>query len=529
MNQTFNIDDITWNDLSMEEVYHRINTAQSSVGQEYLKKVLRTTLTESEPLEARSDRASYLSGQSGIAGKLDKIFKNLGKTKKISLYDYIFRFHEIKPQSNVLHYILILLLLAAVALIFLNPVIGIIALVVMFVINISTYFKYKASVESYFMCFKYIVKMLRAASQVLKIEELRSAPFADLCAELAKDTAELAAIRRGSWLLTNSVSGSLVDVIMDYVRMLFHVDIIKFNQMRNLAAEKEETIDHLFCTLGEIETDLCISRFRNSLKNWCLPEFSNGGRSAVNQSEVSGESCSVAVWPEFSGKGASVASRTELAGKRGLTIRGMYHPLTEQIVTNDITVRKSVLLTGSNASGKSTFLKQLAINQILAQTISTCLAEVYRTGFYKVLSSMALADNILGSESYFIVEIKSLKRIFDEISEEKEALPVMCFIDEVLRGTNTKERIAASSQILKNMSGRNVLCFAATHDIELTQLLAEDMDNYHFEEYVNGNDVTFDYKLKEGPARTRNAIRLMRAYGFDPSITDAADQLADKL
>ena len=490
MNHTFDIDDITWNDLSMEEVYNRINTAQSSVGQEYLKKVLRTTLTESAPLEARSDRASYLSGQSGTAGKLDKIFKNLGKTKKISLYDYIFRFHEIKPQSNVLHYILILLLLAAVALIFLNPVIGIIALVIMFVINISTYFKYKASVGSYFMCFKYIVKMLRAASQVLKIEELRSASFADLCAELAKDTSELAAIRRGSWLLTNSVSGSLVDVIMDYVRMLFHVDIIKFNQMRNLAAEKEETIDHLFCTLGEIETDLCISRFRNSLYNWCLPEFSN---------------------------------------KSGLAIEGMYHPLTEQIVTNDITVRKSVLLTGSNASGKSTFLKQLAINQILAQTISTCLAAVYRTGFYKVLSSMALADNILGNESYFIVEIKSLKRIFDEISEEKEALPVMCFIDEVLRGTNTKERIAASSQILKNMSGRNVLCFAATHDIELTQLLAEDMDNYHFEEYVNGNDVTFDYKLKEGPARTRNAIRLMQAYGFDPSITDAADQLADKL
>ena len=486
----FYIDDITWNDLSMEHVYGKINTARSSVGEEYLKRVLRTSLCDPEKLKQRSLRAEQVSADPAEKKQLQKIFRDLGKTKKLSLYDYIFRFHEIKPSGNAVHILLSLLLIAAIILIFVRPVIGIIALVLLFVINISTYFRYKASIEGYFMCFKYIVKMLQAAARICRIPGMRTGAFAPLTQELEADTQELAGLKRGSWLLTNSVSGSLVDVIMDYVRMLFHVDIMRFNSMRKLAVQKEETIDHLFCTLGEIETDLCISDFRESLPAWCRPEF---------------------------------------AGNLRLEIAGMYHPLTPTIVKNDLKTCRSILLTGSNASGKSTFLKQVAINQILAQSLDTCLADRFVTGFYKVMSSMALTDNILGNESYFIVEIKSLKRILDEIRDGQGELPVMCFIDEVLRGTNTKERIAASSQILKSMAGRNVLCFAATHDIELTQLLGEDMENYHFEEFVEGNDVIFDYLLKPGPARTRNAIRLMQAYGFDPSITDAAERLADQI
>ena len=489
---TFQIDDITWNDLSMDQVCEKINTARSSVGQEYLVKTLRTLLLDEKELAGRAERVSGMGQRPELAARLQKIYKDLGKTKKISLYDYIFRFNEIEPKGNALHYILAILLIAAIVLVFLRPVIGIIALVVMFVINISVYFKYKAAIEGYFMCFKYLVRMIQAASRILKTDLAGEEAFQGLIEGLRTDVRELAPIRRGSWLLTNSVSGSLVDVVMDYVRMLLHVDIIRFNSMQRLAAEKSQTIDHLFCTLGEIETDICISSFRTTLDHWCLPVFRNE------------------------------------EDRPSLRITGMYHPLTPTVVTNDITVNRSVLLTGSNASGKSTFLKQLAINQILAQTISTCLAQEYETAFCKVMSSMALTDNILNGESYFIVEIRSLKRIFDEIGR-KGQIPVMCFIDEVLRGTNTKERIAASSQILKQISGMNALCFAATHDIELTRLLEGYMDNYHFEEYVEGNDVRFDYQLKEGPARTRNAIRLMKAYGFDPSITEAAEKMAQEL
>jgi len=107
--------------------------------------------------------------------------------------------------------------------------------------------------------------------------------------------------------------------------------------------------------------------------------------------------------------------------------------------------------------------------------------------------------------------------------------PILCCIDEVLRGTNTVERISASSQILKWMAGKQMLCFAATHDIELTYILEEVYRNYHFEEQVTDEEVTFDYQLREGRAMTRNAIRLLHLMGFEDEIITEAETMAARM
>jgi len=196
-------------------------------------------------------------------------------------------------------------------------------------------------------------------------------------------------------------------------------------------------------------------------------------------------------------------------------------------VVNDLKEKQSVLITGSNASGKSTFLKTVAINAILAQTINTCTASAYVANYYEIYSSMALRDDLESNESYYIVEIKSLKRILDSISGDKH---ILCFVDEVLRGTNTVERIAASSRILKNLAENNVMCFAATHDIELTHILEDYYSNYHFEEELEDNNITFNYKLFKGRATSRNAIKLLSVIGYsDVIISDAEKAAADFL
>ena len=101
-------------------------------------------------------------------------------------------------------------------------------------------------------------------------------------------------------------------------------------------------------------------------------------------------------------------------------------------------------------------------------------------------------------------------------------------MDEVLRGTNTVERIAASAQILKSLARENVICFAATHDIELTHLLENDYSNYHFEEEIKGDDIEFNYRLMDGRATTRNAIKLLRVMGYDEEIIQNAENLAEE-
>jgi len=145
---------------------------------------------------------------------------------------------------------------------------------------------------------------------------------------------------------------------------------------------------------------------------------------------------------------------------------------------------------------------------------------------YRIFSSMSLKDHIESGESYFIVEIKAMKRILDSRPKNGEK-QVLCFVDEVLRGTNTVERIAAAYEILLRLQGEGITCFAATHDLELADLLAGEYDNYHFEEEMRDNDVTFSYEIKEGKATTRNAIKLLRVLEYDENLVENAERIAD--
>ncbi|MDE6675096.1 MAG: hypothetical protein K2K19_09850, partial [Acetatifactor sp.] len=209
-----------------------------------------------------------------------------------------------------------------------------------------------------------------------------------------------------------------------------------------------------------------------------------------------------------------------------LSAEQLYHPLIDNPVKNSITAPRGVLLTGSNASGKSTFLKTVALGALMAQTLNMVPADAYSAPRFRIYSSMSLRDDLESGESYYIVEIKSLKRILDAMKEDSDC-PVLCFVDEVLRGTNTVERIAAATQILLSLTGENILCFAATHDIELTELLSGQYDNYHFEEEIRDGDILFNYTLREGRASSRNAIRLLEIMGYEQSIIQRAQEQAE--
>ena len=127
-------------------------------------------------------------------------------------------------------------------------------------------------------------------------------------------------------------------------------------------------------------------------------------------------------------------------------------------------------------------LKMVAVNAALAQTIHTCAAESYHAPIFQIFSSMALRDSMENGESYYIVEIRSLKRILDAAGERRT--PVLCFVDEVLRGTNTVERIAAATQILIRLAESGTLGFAATHDIEMMISELNKLDAVHYLEEI---------------------------------------------
>ncbi|MBO5055624.1 MAG: hypothetical protein J6C64_04615 [Lachnospiraceae bacterium] len=483
---SFYIDDITWNDLNMDEVFKKLNYTFSAAGEEYLYYTLRTPFSDKKILEKREEIIDYFRTHADERAGCQFLFAKLGRTGKFSIYDYLDYLDGLGERKNFRHYAALAAALASIAVMFLNLPIGLLLLVGVFIYNILSYFKIKNEIDPYIVSFSYIFrltdmtdKLCRKKIPVLK-EELDC---------LKKASEGLNGFKRGSYILMSaqrmSGSGNPLEIFLDYFRMIFHLDLIKFNNMLSEVRKHIHDIDKMLTIAGEIETMIAIGAFREGNADFCIPEF-------TDEKIISG--------------------------------KNIYHPLIREPVKNDIFTEKSVLITGSNASGKSTFLKTIAVNNILAQTIHTCMADSYLTGMFRICSSMTLRDDIQGGDSYYMVEIKALKRIMDEL--KKDGIPVLCFVDEVLRGTNTVERIAASAQILKSLSGDNCLCFAATHDIELTHILQQDYKNYHFEENIEDNDILFSYKIMDGRAATRNAIKLLGIMGYDEEIVEKAENMA---
>jgi len=200
----------------------------------------------------------------------------------------------------------------------------------------------------------------------------------------------------------------------------------------------------------------------------------------------------------------------------------MYHPLLSHPVGNDWYIEKNCILTGSNASGKSTCIKALAVNAILARGIHTCAAERFSLPPMYVITSMTLRDDIAAGESYYIREVRYLKRLVDRGSHPGCTL---CIIDEILKGTNTKERLAASEAVLSFLENTSCLVIAATHDRELATVMADRYENYHFRNDMEGGEIHFDYRLHPGISDSSNAVALLEIMGFPKEIVAEAGRL----
>ena len=488
------IDDITWNDLGMDQIFFQMNHTYSSAGQEYLYYALRTpALTEEdrEELADLGEKISWFSAHEKEREELQLLFCGLGRSGKYSIYDYLGYLDRLEDRGSAGAIVRDILLLASAGLMAADPPIGMACFFVILFWNMFSYMKQKRETEPYLTSFAYVRRILDFARSLRKTD-------VPVC---GREWEELSALEkkfgrfRHSAVLGmrgSSTAGDPLSILMDYVNMILHLDLICFHSMLKEVRAHLSDIDRMAELIGRTECCLAVASWRASLTNgWCSPKF----------------------W------------QTDPAGG-ALEIEGLYHPLLSEPVKNSIHAGRGVLVTGSNASGKSTFLKSAALCALLAQTVHTCPAESFRGGLYRIFTSMALRDDLESGESYYIVEIRALKRILDAV--EADPAPVLCFVDEVLRGTNTVERIAASTQVLKSLHRPGVLCFAATHDIELTRLLEADYDNYHFEEQVEGDDIRFSYQLLPGRAGTRNAIRLLGVIGYDEKIIREADRMAEE-
>jgi len=328
------IDGITWSDLELDRIYDRINYTQSAEGEEYLYWLLRTPAEGEDSLSLSEPQISAMQENEEYRIRLETELHRSAQRGKYSLYDYIDAIDEVKRRSVFSNLYAILLLALSVLLFFVSVPGAVVALFAVLSFNILTYYRERAGIDPYFESMKMIVRLSNSAGRVGSLKASGEDVFAEEKKEILGITHELSGLNRTSFLLSSGSSGNPADIFLDYLRILLHLDMIGFYSMLASISEHKAEIDRLITLMGKIDATISVSLFRASLPWWTAPVFLHPSR----MDGTSGE------------KDAVLFEAADL-----------YHPLLMNPVPNSIATDGYVLVTGSNASGKSTFLKASAL------------------------------------------------------------------------------------------------------------------------------------------------------------------------
>lgn len=474
---TSEVDELTWQDLDLFSVFKQLNHTYSSIGSEALYQRLRRFDFHLEDREQLENLIEFLHAHPEKREQIELAFAHLGKKDKNFLVEYLLNGQEKQLGQLSMYNILGLLPLFSLAFFFISGWSEALLLLLFAVVfNIVFYQRKKLSLDVELTSMGYLIQTLATAKKLTKIDH-------PLSQSIRKAIQPLKGMLRFSFSFRIK-SGSETEILFDYLNAVVMLPFISYHFVLNRLSNYHEEAFTMWELLGQLEVASAILNYRTYKPSYCLPEFKEGG----------------------------------------VKSKKLAHPLIDEPVTNPVNWKRNTLVTGSNASGKSTYVKAVAINCILAQTIYTCTAQSFTLEPGHVLTSMAVQDNIFEGDSYFVAEIKSLKRLLKKVETNERCY---LFIDEILKGTNTVERIAASSTIVKWLAQFPSLAFVATHDIELTNILENICENVHFQEQVSKEEgVYFDYLLREGSATSRNALRLLEVMNYPKGMIAQAEELA---
>ena len=472
------VDDITWYDLDLYAIFQDINHTHSSIGSEALYHRLRQFNFNKASFQRVEDYIQFYTDQPKMREKIELIFSNLGKKDHNGVVQYLTSSDKKTTASLLLFVFLGSLPVTGLILTLLGMEnIGLMILFGSIVFNLVYSSLKQITINIDLMSMGYLMSTLNTAKKLSRLKH-------PLSVEIKNLLRPFKGVLRFSFAFKSS-DQSAASVLLDYLNMLFMLPFIAyyftFNQIRTYEKEALE----LCQLLGDMEVAYAILNYRLVMPLYSEPTFT---------------------------------------ADDNVTAKNVYHPLVDNPIANPVDWTNNTLVSGSNASGKSTYVKSVAINCILAQTINTCLATDFTMKRGHVMTSMAVEDDVVLGDSYFIAEIKSLKRVLNQVETMDRCY---LFIDEILRGTNTVERIAASASIIHWINDYPSLAFVATHDIELTEMLKDEATNVHFKETVTEEDgIQFDYLLQDGPATSRNALLLLQTMDFPNKVVEDAKKSA---
>lgn len=468
------VDDITWNDLDMDSVFGLIDHTDSFAGEQCLYSKLHDLSAGKEEIEELERRISLTDSNETLRRSIRKKLFILGKTYgDYDLPMLIDQLGTYKLKKPWVYYLLSGALIASgvCAAVFRTPL-TVCILLGIYIFNLVVHITRTAKLDAEIKALSGVGRLISTAISIDKECPGIDPKAREYLAPLKKAAKNALALEIGR---PHNNAFNEFSLISAYMLGPFMIDFIIYDRIISDLCGKLPDCFKAYRYVGETDCALAISSFRKSTAH-CVPV---------------------------------------LTENRSFSFEGLVNPLLERPVPNDLTFKKNIIITGSNASGKSTFVKSVSINLILGQTLNTCTAVKAVIPRCGVMTSMAVRDDIISGESYYICEIKYLKRMIDNCSDDKL---MFLAIDEILKGTNTVERIAASKAVIDYLSDKNCMLMTATHDLELAGAFQDRCDNYHFSEIIDSNDVVFDYIIHDGISNSSNAIKLLAAMHFPSEI-----------
>lgn len=475
----FKVDSTTFYDLNLLDYIKRIDYSMSTMGASSLYARTR----EARPILKDLDTLRYIRENQEETISLMAKFLSFGEIKNKELFTLLKNGIEAKFSFEI--YVKF------------YPLIAALVLGLFFVSKISFLSGITLILATNAIITKDISKKTQGASKMLTM----LGKFSKLGIDVLKTGLELESIERLRDYKTllkkiNRKTGSFynkvgldTDIFYELISTVTLHEAMLFLSIKDLVNENKENLCKLYFILGDIDNEIALSNLYYNLDLVCK---------------------------------ADVADKKEDISIEGEELHNpiIYLKDKEESVGNTFKFTKDILLTGSNASGKSTFLRTIGINHLMAKTLGFVVAKKFKTTDTDIFTSIDIKDSIEEKTSYFMAEAKTIKKMIDNPGN-------IYLLDEVFKGTNTIDRISAASSTLDYLSKQGFVV-AATHDIELTNILEKDFCNYHFEEVVTKDEIKFDYKLKEGRAATRNAIRILEMYDYPEIITKKARERSEE-
>jgi hypothetical protein len=480
------IDDRTWNDLDLDEVLQRIDRTRTTLGRQILYASLRGA---GPPLQRRrvDELAGALFGDGALRAEVTSALDGLDPATGQN-YWRITRQGALQRRSW--YYIFPVLTLVTVSfavLVFVKPAF-ILGLAVALLASAGVRAATSRDMMGYRSAFRQIAPILRAARRLDRFG-------AGADEESASDSAALAMLERtAGWMSRDPLEvGELVATAHEYLNLLLLIDANALHFSSRALERAREALVRASVRVGEADLAMSIASVRAESPAWTAPVFDDSG-------------------------GA-------------LEIVGMWHPMIAEPVANSVILSPGagIIVTGSNMSGKSTFLRTVGVCAAFANGIRMCPAASFRAPVLRLRTCIGRADSIAEGRSYYLAEVE---RVLEIVRTRTLPGRHLLLFDELFRGTNTIERIAAGEAVLRELlatpsESANVI--VATHDGELVALLADTYDAMHFEERVTPEGLAFDYQLRPGPSTTRSAITLLELCGAPRSVVDSARARVDSL